>query len=167
MVSHIPDVQQTKEPVLTETAAAPAVTGFHHFSATVSDAEASAQWYERVFGMGRVPVTFPHYGDEEGGYGVLLIDPRSGIAIGLHHHDANPGQAFHESRNGLDHISFAVADRGGLDAWTGWLDELGIEHSGVIDVDQPMPYSVVVFRDPDNVQLEIFHMAGRPAAPRQ
>jgi catechol-2,3-dioxygenase len=52
-------VQQTKEPALTEATAVPAVTGFHHFSATVSDVEASAQWYERVFGMNRVPVTFP------------------------------------------------------------------------------------------------------------
>ncbi len=50
---------------MTETTAAPAVTGFHHFSPTVSDVEASAQWYERVSGMNRVPVTFPHYGHEE------------------------------------------------------------------------------------------------------
>ena len=63
---------------MTESTTGPAVTGFHHFSATVSDAEASAQWYERVFGMNRVPVTFPHYGAEEEGYAVLLIDPRSG-----------------------------------------------------------------------------------------
>jgi hypothetical protein len=41
---------------LTETDTAPAVTGFHHFSPTVSDVEASAQWYERVFRMNRVPV---------------------------------------------------------------------------------------------------------------
>ena len=98
-------------------------------------------------------------GDEEGGYAVLLIDPRSGIAVGLHHHEANPGQPFHESRTGLDHISFGVADRASLDAWASWPDELGIEHSGVIDIDKPMPYSVVVFRDPDNLQLELFHMA--------
>jgi glyoxylase I family protein len=119
-----------------------------------------AQWYERVFGMNRVPVTFPHYGDEEGGYAVLLIDPRSGAMIGLHHHEANPGQPFHESRTGLDHISFGVADRASLDTWASWLDELGIEHSGVIDTDTPMPYSVVVFRDPDNIQLELFYRAG-------
>ncbi|HEX6858555.1 MAG TPA: VOC family protein [Streptosporangiaceae bacterium] len=50
----------------------PAMTGFHHFSPTVSDVEASAAWYERVFGMSRVPVTFPHYGDEQGGYAVLI-----------------------------------------------------------------------------------------------
>jgi catechol-2,3-dioxygenase len=55
MVSYIKDSQLLEEPALTETTAAPAVTGFHHFSPTVSDVEASAQWYERVFGMNRVP----------------------------------------------------------------------------------------------------------------
>ena len=144
---------------MTEPAGAPAVTGIHHFSLTVSDVEASAHWYQRVFGMNRVPVVFPHYGAEEEGYAVLLMDARSGVAIGLHHHEANPGQPFHESQTGLDHISFGVADHADLDAWASWLDELGIEHSGVIDAEQPLPYSVVVFRDPDNIQLELFHMA--------
>ena len=144
---------------MTETTAAPGVTGFHHFSPTVSDVEASAQWYERVFGMSRVPVKFPHYGAEEGGFAVILADPRSGVMIGLHHHEANPGQPFHESKTGLDHISFGVADRASLDAWASWLDELGIENSGVIDAASPIPYSVVVFRDPDNIQLELFHMS--------
>jgi glyoxylase I family protein len=149
----------TKGTALTEIGTAPAVTGFHHFSPTVSDVESSARWYERVFGMSRVPLSFPHYGAEADGYAVLLMDPRSGIAIGLHHHEANPGEPFHESRTGLDHISFGVAERADLDAWATWLNELGIENSGVIDTDNPLPYSVVVFRDPDNIQLELFHMA--------
>lgn len=145
---------------MSETTGGPGVTGFHHFSPTVSDLEASAQWYERVFGMNRIPVTFPHHDAEAGGYAVVLMDPRSGMMIGLHHHEANPGQPFQESRTGLDHISFGVSDRASLEAWARWLDELGIGHSGVIDTDQPMPYSVLVFRDPDNIQLELFYMAG-------
>jgi glyoxylase I family protein len=145
---------------LTEPAGAPAVTGIHHFSATVSDVEASVQWYERVFGMNRVPAVFPHYGAEEKGYAVLLTDARSGLAIGLHHHDANAGEPFAESRTGLDHISFGVADRDALRAWASWLDELGVGHSGVIDTDTAFPYSVIVFRDPDNIQLELFHVVG-------
>ena len=32
------------------------------------------------------------------------------FAIGLHHHDANPGQLIHESQTGLDDISFSVAE---------------------------------------------------------
>jgi glyoxylase I family protein len=143
---------------VTDAEAAPAVTGFHHFSLTVTDVEASAQWYERVFGMNRVPATFPHHDAEDSGYAVLLLDPRSGIVIGLHHHVANPGQPFAESQTGLDHMGFAAGTHADLDAWAGWLNSLGIENSGVIDVDDPMRYSVVVFRDPDNIQLEVFHM---------
>jgi glyoxylase I family protein len=149
-----------RETALTEPGTAPAVTGFHHFSPTVSDVEASAQWYERVFGMTRVPVPFPHYGDEEGGYAVLMMEPRSGVAVGLHHHNANPGRPFDESCTGLDHMSFAVAERADLDTWARWLDSIGVENSGVIDATDPMPYSVVVFRDPDNIQLELIHESG-------
>lgn len=145
---------------MTETATAPSVTGMHHFSPTVSDVEASAAWYERVFRFNRVPVPFPHHGDENGGYAVLLMDPVSGIAIGLHHHEANPGEPYHESRTGLDHIAFGVSSRGDLDTWAAWLDEIGVAHSGVIDTTNPIPYSVIVFRDPDNLQLELFHMSG-------
>jgi hypothetical protein len=31
---------------------------------------------------------------------------------------------------------------------------------GVIDTSDPAPYSVVVFRDPDNIQLELIHQPG-------
>jgi catechol 2,3-dioxygenase-like lactoylglutathione lyase family enzyme len=144
---------------MAESGVGPAVTGYHHFAPTVSDVEASAQWYERVFGMTRVPLTFPHHGGKHAGYAVVLTEPRTGIVLGLHHHDANPGQAFDERQTGLDHMSFAVASHADLDAWARWLDSQGVENSGVVDTGDPLPYSVVVFRDPDNIQLELFHMA--------
>ena len=34
------------------------------------------------------------------------------------------------------------------------LDELSIQHTGIRDEQEPFPYSTVVFRDPDNIQLE-------------
>ncbi len=37
------------------------------------------------------------------------------------------------------------------------LDGLGIEHSGVRDIADPVPFSTLVFRDPDNIQLEFIH----------
>jgi glyoxylase I family protein len=144
---------------MTETAAAPAIAGFHHFSPTVSDVEASARWYEQVFGMSRLSMTFPHHKAEQEGYAVLLIDPRSGVVIGLHHHEGNAGEPFQENRTGLDHMAFSVGSHADLEAWASWLGTLGIENSGVVDVTEPMPYSVVVLRDPDNIQLELFHMA--------
>ncbi len=134
----------------------PTIGGVHHFSPTVTDIEASAAWYQRVFGLERVPVPFPHYGSEDSGYAILLTDPHSGLAIGLHHHDANKGEPFDETRTGLDHIGLSVSSRAELEAWAAWLDRLGVPHSGITDMDEPIKYSVLVFRDPDNIQLELF-----------
>jgi glyoxylase I family protein len=133
----------------------PSLTGINHFSATVTDVEASVAWYQRLFGMTRLPVTFPHYECEDTGYAVLLVEPGSGVAIGLHTNRANAGEAFDECRTGLDHVSFGVASRAGLAAWLTRLDELGIEHTGIRDEKEPFPYATVVFRDPDNIQLEL------------
>jgi glyoxylase I family protein len=123
---------------MTEIGIAPTVAGFHHFAPTVRDVDESADWYERVFGMGRLSVTFPHHGAEEA--------------------EDNDGEPVQESRTGLDHMAFAVPSHDDLEAWVSWLGSLGIDNSGVVDVTAPMPYSVVVFRDPDNIQLELFHM---------
>ena len=135
---------------------APAISGVHHFSVTVTDLEASVAWYERVFRAQRVPMEFPHYEREDTGYGVLLVEPRSGLAFGLHKNSGNDGRRFDESCTGLDHVGFNVASREELESWPGWLDELGIEHSGVRTGDVPFPFATLVFRDPDNIQLELF-----------
>jgi catechol 2,3-dioxygenase-like lactoylglutathione lyase family enzyme len=133
------------------------ITGIHHFSATVRDVEASAVWYEKVLSMTRLPVTFPHHEREDTGFAVLLLDPVSGLVIGLHHNEANEGEGFDEARTGLDHIGFGVPSRESLDDWVAKLDELGIEHSGIRDITEPVPFSTLVFRDPDNIQLELIH----------
>lgn len=134
----------------------PAITGVHHFSPTVCDVEASAEWYQKVFGLQRVPVTFPHHEREETGYAVLLIDPQSGLTIGLHQHTGNDGERFDERRTGLDHIGFNVSDRSEMERWAEHLTGLGVEHSGIRDITEPVAFSTLVFRDPDNIQLELF-----------
>ena len=123
---------------------------------TVRDIEPSVAWYQRVFRAQRVPMTFPHYEREDTGYGVLLLEPRSGLAIGLHTNTGNNGVPFDEAQTGLGPRGFNVAGREELEAWTAWLDELGIEHSGIRTGNEPFPYATVVFRDPDNIQLELF-----------
>ena len=133
----------------------PTITGVHHFSPTVRDVEASATWYEQVFSMVRVPITFPHHEREDTGYAVMLIEPGSGLAIGLHHNTANEGEPFDEKRTGLDHIGFRVATRADLDDWVTKLDGLRVAHSGVRDIAVPVPFATLVFRDPDNIQLEL------------
>lgn len=134
------------------------ISGIHHLSLTVTDLEVSIAWYQRVFRTQRLDLTIPHHGREETGFSVLLPEPRSGLIIGLHRNTGNRGEAFDEARTGLDHVSFGVPGRAQLVAWTQWLDELGIDHTGVVDETEPITYSTVVFRDPDNIQLELVAM---------
>jgi glyoxylase I family protein len=146
---------------MTETAQGrPALAGFHHFSITATDVDASVAWYQRVLGLQPLPMKFPHYGAEESGYATVLVEPTQGWAIGVHHNVANPGTPADETRTGLDHFALGVANREDLDEWAAWLDSQGVPHSSVTDTDDPVPYSVLVFRDPDNVQLELAYQAG-------
>ena len=133
-------------------------SGVHHVSLTVTDLPASIEWYQRVFRTQRLDITIPHYGREETGYSVLLPEPRSGLIFGLHTNTGNRGEPFDEARTGLDHVSFGVSGRAALEAWVAWLDELGVEHTGIVDEVDPIRYSTVVFRDPDNIQLELIAM---------
>jgi glyoxylase I family protein len=143
---------------------APGFTGIHHLSLTVTDLEVSLAWYERVFGTQRLDVKIPHNGREETGYSVLLPEPRSGLIFSLHTNTGNKGETFDEAHTGLDHVSFEVTGRSALQSWTAWLDELGVHHTGIVDETEPIPYSTVVFRDPDNIQLELY---ANPVAPAQ
>ena len=134
----------------------PATAGIHHLSLTVSDLEASLSWYQRLLGADRIPMQFPHYEREDTGYGVLLVEPRSNLMIGLHTNTGNDGEQFDEARTGLDHVGLNAGTRENLEAWTAWLDELGVQHSGIRSGEEPFPFATVVFRDPDNIQLELF-----------
>jgi glyoxylase I family protein len=136
----------------------PGLQGFHHISITATDLDASVTWYQRVLGLQPLPMKFPHYGAEESGYAIVLLEPTQGWGIGIHHNVANPGAPADEKVTGLDHIALAVASREDLDAWAAWFDSLGVEHARVTDTSDPMPYSVLVFRDPDNIQLELVHL---------
>jgi glyoxylase I family protein len=58
-----------------------------------------------------------------------------------------------ERRVGLDYFSLQVANLEELERWVGHLDVCGVAHSGIIDATWG---PTVVFRDPDNIQLELF-----------
>lgn len=129
----------------------PGTEGVSHTALTVTDLDASAAWYTRIF------EAMILWQEDQGDHKfVLLFAPP--LAIGLHTHAATPGgDNFDEHRVGLDHISFQVPDRGALDEWAKRLDELDIAHSPVTEA----PYgTVLVFRDPDNIQLEFFALPG-------
>ncbi len=133
-----------------ESAPVSGLGGIHHISLTVTDLEFSVGWYERVLGARAVAEEF-----HPGGKAIILVEPHSGIGVGLHRHEANEGETFSETRTGLDHVAFSVASRAGLEAWQRRLEALEVPHSPITDVEDPLAYSVVVFRDPDNIQLEL------------
>jgi glyoxylase I family protein len=130
----------------------PDVSGIHHVSVTVTDIERSVPWYCDLLGLTKL-MEEPH--PDGAGYAVVLGKPDWSMCVGLHTHRTNERERFSESRTGLDHIGFMVSGRADLDAWESQLTELGVEHSPVNDQGG---YAVLVFRDPDNIQLEFFSM---------
>ncbi|HZO27192.1 MAG TPA: VOC family protein [Chloroflexota bacterium] len=130
----------------------PTLPALHHVALTVTDLDASIAWYGRVFG-----ITFQMEGPHEGGTGMLLADPAWRFIIVLHRHDANQAERFAETRTGLDHVGFSVATRAELEAWQRHLEALDVPQSPIADT----PYgSILVFRDPDNIQLEMYSPPG-------
>jgi catechol 2,3-dioxygenase-like lactoylglutathione lyase family enzyme len=134
----------------------------HHIALTVTDVDASVTWYEEVFGI-RHQVDAPH----EGGVGKVLSDESRAFTIVLHHHDANDGHLFGETSTGLDHAGFLVPRRADLEAWQDHLERKGVVRTAVADkpltqspIADEVYGSVLVFRDPDNIQLELFAPPG-------
>ena len=130
----------------------------HHLALTVTDVDTSVRWYEDVFGV-RFQMDAPH----EGGLGKVLASDAWDLMIVLHHHDANDGALFGETTTGLDHAGFVVPARTDLEAWQQHLESNGVVRADAADkpltqapiADEPYG-SVLVFRDPDNIQLELF-----------
>jgi catechol 2,3-dioxygenase-like lactoylglutathione lyase family enzyme len=103
-----------------------------------------------------------------GGVGKLLADETRALMIVLHRHETNDGGLFGETATGLDHAGFIVPSRADLEAWQDHLETNGVVRADVADkplTQSPIadePYgSVLVFRDPDNIQLELFSPPSR------
>ena len=134
----------------------------HHLALTVTDVDISVRWYEKVFGV-RLVMDAPH----QGGVGKVLADDAHQLMIVLHRHDDNDGHLFGETATGLDHAGFFVPTRADLEAWQDHLEAKGV--SRVETANKPLTQSpiadeaygsVLVFRDPDNIQLELFCSPG-------
>jgi glyoxylase I family protein len=126
----------------------PAIT---HVALTVTNLERSVPWYKDLFGSD--PVL-----DEDTGPFHHVVWLLGGTLVGIHQFpDLTSTEPFNERRVGLDHLAFACANRGELEAWEGRLNKLGIENAGIVDA----PYgSGLSFRDPDNIALEFFAPPG-------
>ena len=128
----------------------PSIQGASHMGLTVRDMEASAEWYQRVFGwqvLGRLGA------DEAGTPRILLLDPQSFFVVGLCQPADGSADAFDYRRTGLDHFAFKVGDEDELHSWIAHLDDLGITHSPVRELDLG---KFVSFEDPDGIQFELW-----------
>jgi glyoxylase I family protein len=126
----------------------PQLLGFSHIDLTVSDCDRTAKWWHDVLGFTLVHTV------HEATFECRSMLHASGLAVTLMTHSATADLGtFDERRVGLDHLAFQVTDRDELDRWASKLDANEVTHSGVIDTGYG---PTLVFRDPDNMQLELF-----------
>jgi glyoxylase I family protein len=126
------------------------ITGLHHLSLSVRDVESSTAWYSRVLGLEKA---FEHADRDQGWVKVQLVHPTNGLRLSFTAHEGNLGESFSELHTGMDHVAFRVSDRAALEEWLARLDALGVTHS---PIKQTVTGHVITFRDPDNIQLEVF-----------
>ncbi len=132
----------------------------HHLALTVTDLDASVEWYSRVFDV-KPAMDVPH----PGGVGRVLLNDDQSLVLVLHHHDTNDGEQFAETRTGLDHFGLLVSSREDLERWQDHLAEHGVERSAAADrpltqspITDEFYGSVLTVRDPDNIAFEIFSL---------
>ncbi len=84
---------------------------------------------------------------------MVLAEGRTGTVLLLQEHKAHEGTGYSEYRPGLDHLSFRVDGVDDLEVWAAHLDGHGVDRRDILVEDWG---AVLVFRDPDRIQLEIF-----------
>lgn len=132
----------------------PRISKLSHTSFSVTDAERTARWWNDVLGL----VTFDRVAGDDW-RGVLVLHEPSGMVIELQEHDGNPGDRFDPRRTGLDHVGLKVDSRAELVEWQEHFARHGVDHTPVVDREYG---SVLTFRDPDGIQLEMFYRENHP-----
>ena len=122
--------------------------GFHHVALTVSDRDASAEWYGKVLGMGEL-----FREEADGRRACVMCFPGGAYSMGLVEFVPNDQAPFDPHHRGLDHFAFTVDSREELDQWAQRFDEASVTHSGAID----FPHGAMLnFKDPDGIALALF-----------
>jgi glyoxylase I family protein len=125
------------------------IKGVSHVSLSVSDLDESLAFYRDVLELPVLVEPFDAVAFE--GREAILLAGR--IALNLQAHTANEGAGFDPVRTGLDHLAFHVSERSGLDEWYERLKANGVTCS---EVKQVMFGWNLEFRDPDDIQIELF-----------
>ena len=128
----------------------PTLAGYSHLSLTVTNLDKSTRWYRELLGF--------FLDSEVKGDGFRrnrLRHPDAGITLTLTAHDAGSGDRFDERRTGMDHVSFAVPSIDELHVFKEQFVERGVDHSEIKPTASGAG-GMITFRDPDNIQLEVF-----------
>ena len=132
-------------------------TGLAHVRLTVTDIRRSKAFYDQVFGWptavdGSDSVDEPGVRDSpEKFYGGTVYQTPQGTLFGLRPVGTT---GFDSQRTGLDHVSFAVASRGDLEAAAVALSGAGIDHGEIIDLTDA-GIAILSFQDPDDINVEL------------
>jgi glyoxylase I family protein len=125
------------------------ISGVHHLALTVKDAAKSRDFYAKYLGFNHLMDLGPKVIMGNGTL-LLALNPPPDPAQAL------PDDKFSEHRFGLDHLSFSVASRADLEAAVKLFDENGIALGTINNLGEyGLPITVLAFRDPDNIQLEL------------
>jgi glyoxylase I family protein len=132
----------------------PEFAGVSHVSLSVRDRDRSRDWYSSLLGFQVIEENREEAFDEW-----ILLHPGNRMVLCLQQHKANRGEPFDPSRTGGDHLPLKASSRDALDEWSAWFAENGVVHSTVAD----RAYgSVLTFKDPDGIQLELFFRPDHP-----
>ena len=118
----------------------------HHLRLTVSDVARARSFYTQLLNF-EVAMDLPP--------GVLLSNGTVLLGLGPAPEHPTAGDRFDENRVGLDHLSFSVASYADLEQAVRHLDEQRVPHGEIKDLGPDFGIYVLVFRDPDNIQLEL------------
>lgn len=119
----------------------------NHLALTVTDMDRARDFYRDLLGFEFVTEFGPKYLMSNGEVILALNeapDPTQAIE----------NDRFSEHRVGLDHVSFNVGTMAELENALQVLEEKGIPHGEIKDLGG-LGISVLAFRDPDNIQVEL------------
>jgi glyoxylase I family protein len=128
------------------------VGGVHHITLNVTDLDRSRRFYEALPGF-VLDQDFPgeklRFRIGSTAARLVLVPPVPGTP---------EGDRFSERRIGLDHLAVGVSGRDRLEAALATLRSIGAETDG-IHLDRAGQAGMITFRDPDNIQWELFEEA--------
>lgn len=142
----------------------PTLKGIFSVKLPVGDLARSRAWYERVFGF----EPDMEFADDDGVVRGIAgrLPGVEGTTFALRESPTHASGAA-----GFNLVNFAVEDKAAAEAWATRLDELGIEHSPVIDATVGW---ILVLHDPDGIEVHLYSQerhgidqAGRPGYGRR